>query len=365
MPHFYKRLTCMVLMSLIALSAARYLPAAAATSGRGDVHYETPVLSENEAVVLTADGENIGVHEFAGYVVYCQLLTNQTLSMWGMDESIWDDNFFFSRMLERAQERVLENRETVKLFDKYGLKLTRAQRKEATAQKTALIEQAGGQEQFEALLSANGYTEQMYDNQIFCSLASDQLSEYLFGKNGISRNDAKRIKDLEAGGYLRAKHILIKSTDANKNELTGDALAAAQKKLSEVQEKLASGENFDAVMNAYNEDEGMASNPEGYLFTTGEMVQEFEDGTLALQPGEISAEPVKTEFGWHIIERLPIDAAYVDANRSGIDDKLGAETIDDIIENRISKINVEHASVYNEITNANKWKYTYFPDYQS
>jgi parvulin-like peptidyl-prolyl isomerase len=39
------------------------------------------------------------------------------------------------------------------------------------------------------------------------------------------------------------------------------------------------------------------------IFGRGKMVREFENAVFALQKGQTS-QPVKTEFGWHIIKRL-------------------------------------------------------------
>ena len=65
---------------------------------------------------------------------------------------------------------------------------------------------------------------------------------------------------------------------------------------------------FDQLMQEHSEDGGLAANPEGYTTSKGEMVAPFEETALALKDGEIS-DVVESEFGYHIILRLPLDPA--------------------------------------------------------
>ena len=48
----------------------------------------------------------------------------------------------------------------------------------------------------------------------------------------------------------------------------------------------------------------MTQNPNGYLFTAGDMVSEFENGVRGLSIGSYTTEPVQSQFGYHIIWRL-------------------------------------------------------------
>jgi len=68
-------------------------------------------------------------------------------------------------------------------------------------------------------------------------------------------------------------------------------------------ERLHAGEDFVTLLLEYGEDPGMDAYPEGYTFVVGDMVLEFEEGTLALEVGEISGI-VQTSFGYHIIMRV-------------------------------------------------------------
>lgn len=97
-----------------------------------------------------------------------------------------------------------------------------------------------------------------------------------------------------------AAHILIKiDEDRSEDE--------ALKKISEISEKLGSGESFSALASEFSEDEGSASEGGDLGFSgKGVYVSDFEDALYKLSVGQIS-EPVKTEFGYHLIQLLAVE----------------------------------------------------------
>lgn len=85
-----------------------------------------------------------------------------------------------------------------------------------------------------------------------------------------------------------------------------EALARAQ----QVLERLQAGESFEDLAAEYSDDTATA-NEGGDLgwFGRGQMVQEFEDAAFSLAVGETS-EPVKSSYGYHIIEVVEKDAEH-------------------------------------------------------
>lgn len=86
---------------------------------------------------------------------------------------------------------------------------------------------------------------------------------------------------------VRAAHILLQTEKDAK-----DALAQIKK-----------GEDFAKVAEAKSTEKGTAAKGGdlGY-FTANGVVKEFGDAAFAMKIGEVSAQPVKTQFGWHIIK---------------------------------------------------------------
>ncbi len=122
---------------------------------------------------------------------------------------------------------------------------------------------------------------------------------------------------------LHARHILV----------SGDET------LAKVQEALKSGKSFDAVAREYSIDPGSAQNG-GDLgeFPRGVMVPEFEKAAFELNnPGEVS-EPVKTQFGWHIIkleERIPERTAPFEEVKDRIVQELREQKMQKAVEDRV------------------------------
>ena len=105
------------------------------------------------------------------------------------------------------------------------------------------------------------------------------------------------IKQVPPEEEVHARHILIRAA-ANDDK----ASKAAEDKIKAVIVRLNKGEDFTKVANEVTEDpSGKASGGDLGFFTKEQMVPEFADVAFKLDKGKIS-EPVKTQFGWHVIK---------------------------------------------------------------
>ncbi len=131
------------------------------------------------------------------------------------------------------------------------------------------------------------YEKQAYENDIAAYYNALQYYEYLTGVPPL----------YTPKGYTLIKQVLIMNP-AEGEEKDVEAIAA------EVQKKIDEGVDFDELIAEYNEDPGMQSNPDGYLYCeaiNGEYLHEFSEAAGALKEGEISG-PVKTSEGIHFLK---------------------------------------------------------------
>jgi peptidyl-prolyl cis-trans isomerase D len=124
----------------------------------------------------------------------------------------------------------------------------------------------------------------------------------------------------------RAAHILIEV-----NDKVSDAQAKA--KIEEIQQRLDKGEDFAAVAKAVSQDPGSAASGGdlGYA-APGVYDAAFEKALYSLNKDQVSA-PVRTQFGWHLIKLLGIEAPEAPSFAS-LKDKLTADLKSQQVEQR-------------------------------
>ncbi|WP_454563336.1 SurA N-terminal domain-containing protein [Pseudomonas sp. AIG] len=115
----------------------------------------------------------------------------------------------------------------------------------------------------------------------------------------------------------RAAHILIEV-----NDKTTEAQAKA--KIEDVQARLAKGEKFEALAKEFSQDPGSANNG-GDLGYAGPGVYDpaFEKALYSLSKDQVS-DPIRTDFGYHLIKLLGVEAPEVPTLAS-LKDKLTRE----------------------------------------
>lgn len=126
------------------------------------------------------------------------------------------------------------------------------------------------------------------------------------------------------GEQRRAAHILIESGDVRSDK---DARAL----IDELRQRLANGEDFAELARSASEDTGSAADGGDLGFAAaGVYDPDFEAALFALTKGQVS-EPVRTEFGWHLIKLLDTQEADVPsfaALREKIERDLKAEKVE-------------------------------------
>jgi peptidyl-prolyl cis-trans isomerase C len=102
---------------------------------------------------------------------------------------------------------------------------------------------------------------------------------------------------------VHARHILVKTEEEAKSLIA----------------ELDKGADFAALAKQYSTDPGAASGGDLGYFGHGDMVKEFADVAFALPAGQYTKTPVKTQFGWHVIEvedhRVSSPPSFADARQ--------------------------------------------------
>ena len=185
---------------------------------------------------------------------------------------------------------------------------------------------------FADALNGQGFTLESFKAVNKINFTLSNIFTSLYGENGEKLSEEKLQTYIEENGYMTSAHILFRTKEdvkgengqTTQEELSDSAKAEKKaqaeklcKELKAIKDDTQRKEKFFEYMKEYSEDPGKESFPNGYCVTEGTMVEEYTDTTRELKNYEVS-DVVESDFGYHIIMRLPTVSSDVDtANQYG------------------------------------------------
>ncbi|CUB09134.1 Foldase protein PrsA 1 precursor [Bacillus cereus] len=224
---------------------------------------------------------------------------------------------FYTQMKQQGGSQVLQRM----VMEKVLIKNYKVDDKEVDKKYDEMKKQYG--DQFDTLLKQQGVKEETLKTGVRAQLAQEKAIEKTITDKELKENYKPEIK---------ASHILVKDE------------ATAKK----VKEELGQGKSFEELAKQYSEDTGSKEKGGdlGY-FTAGKMVKEFEEAAYKLKKDEVS-EPVKSQFGYHIIkvtdikEQKPFDEVKGDIKKDLVQKKAqDGEFMNNLMMKEIKKADVK------------------------
>jgi foldase protein PrsA len=172
----------------------------------------------------------------------------------------------------------------------------------------------GSDARYEKAVKQQGLTDQQARDAIKEQLVSQALFKKVTGDVKVSDSDIKAYFVSHKSQYVQpesrdVRHILVQK------KALADSLYA----------QLKAGANFAKLAKRYSKDPGSAANGGKLTVSKGQTVAEFDKTAFGLKKGQLAA-PIKTQYGYHIIQALsdvkPATTTSLDKVRASIKQQL-------------------------------------------
>src|SRR5918994_708453 len=150
----------------------------------------------------------------------------------------------------------------------------------------------GDDDKYRKEIAKQGLTDEQVQDEIRARLISEKLFEAVTGTVKVTDADIKAYYDKNKAQFEQpesreTRHILVKT----------------KARADDIHARLEGGEDFAKLAKQYSQDASSAKKGGKYTAVKGASVQPFDEFVFEADTGELS-EPVKTQFGFHVIEVL-------------------------------------------------------------
>lgn len=171
-------------------------------------------------------------------------------------------------------------------------------------------EQYGGVEAFEELITAQGMTAEDLKQSIRTSLL---VEEAIISYADFTDEEIQTAYD-EYTVNSTVAHILVEDEET----------------ANDIIQQLNDGADFAELVQEYSTDTASVANNGEMELVEGQFLPEFEEAAMALdEEGEITQEPVQTDYGYHIIK-------LVEKGEKGTLEEERQNVIDSLVEERLA-----------------------------
>jgi parvulin-like peptidyl-prolyl isomerase len=154
----------------------------------------------------------------------------------------------------------------------------------------------GSEQKYKDALKKQGLTEDQAKDEVRAQLISEELYKKVTAKVHVTDAQIAAYYNKNKTSYQQKQSRDVRHILVNTNQK-----ALADRLYSEL---VANHEqNFAALAKKYSKDPGSASNGGKLTITRGQTVPPFDKTAFSLAKGALS-QPVKTQYGWHIIQAL-------------------------------------------------------------
>lgn len=203
----------------------------------------------------------------------------------------------------QGYSQILDGMIMEKLVDKQAAAI-QVDKAEVDAQLAKIKSQFPSEDVFLGEMKKAGLTLDQFTANLTRSIRQSKwMQAQVQGKDTVTEADAKTFYDANTKEFthpdlVRASHILFRTAE----NATADQVKAAEAKAKAAIIRANKGEDFGKLA-AISEEPGAAQRGGdlGY-FPKDKMVPEFANAAFAQKVGTVSATPVKTKFGFHVIK---------------------------------------------------------------
>lgn len=253
-------------------------------------------------------------------------------------ETIWDtaeSREKYRAELEKAVlDNITSNYAVLALCDEVQIKHTEEAIEKAVQEYVqSTVDELGGMKAYREQMAAEFLTDHFFRFSLAVSFCETELLYVYTDDLGLIERDESKIYDLIMGGdFARTLHIYIENN-------AGEDIEANRAKAQDIRRQIDEGVAFNTLIGRHSEDFYMTTT-NGYYFTHGEMIREYEEAAFALEIGEIS-DVVETSSGFYIIQRLEPQTEYVMANLSTLVDQYQYAMLYNMIDEKQAELSLD------------------------